>query len=56
MSPHYFKKNYLPVPYFAIFFHIFEQEMMRLGNAKSKNISFLFVIALAFLYLCIYHK
>ncbi len=29
---------------------------MRLGNAKSKNTGFLFAIALAFYYLCIYHK
>lgn len=55
MSPHYFKKLSTSAV-FCHFFHIFEQEMMRLGNTKSKNISFLFAIALAFLYLCIYHK
>lgn len=29
---------------------------MQLGNAKSKNTGFLFAIAIAFLYLCIYNK
>lgn len=55
MSPHYFKKTIYQCRILP-FFHIFEQEMMRLGNTKSKNISFLIAIALAFLYLCIYHK